>query len=120
MSVINRALQGRVRSFQNEVSLHREMEAAFLGAGFVFKREVMVRGGRLDFLFDDGTALEVKVKLSGNQAVRQVIRYFDDPRVLYVIIVTFKPMEIPLKEYRLPDGTVRKIGVLELWRNSLM
>lgn len=119
-SAIGAALRGRLKSFSNEVVLHREMGDAFRLAGFEFEREVVVKGGRLDFLFKDGTVLEVKVKGSAEEAVRQLVKYFDDPRVLYVIVVTFKPMEMPMREYRMKDGTIRRIGVLELWRNSLL
>lgn len=112
------SLRGRTKSFADEVRLHEEMEKAFTRSGFAFAREVRIAGGRLDFLFADGTALEVKVKGSGPAVCRQVIRYFADPRVRAVIVVSTKPITLPLHAYNALDNTTRPIHLVELWRNA--
>jgi hypothetical protein len=112
------SLQRRTKSFADEVRLHEEMERAFTRSGFTFAREVRVAGGRLDFLFADGTAVEVKVRGSGPAVVRQVIRYFADPRVQSVIVVSVKAITLPLREFVTPTGKIRPIHLVELWRNA--
>lgn len=116
---IANALRGRTTAFSDEIRLHEQMELAFGRAGFVFRREVKVKGGRLDFLFEDGTALEVKVKGSGVAAARQAARYCELDEVEGVIIVSTRPMTLPLAEYVAESGKKKAIGLIELWRNAL-
>lgn len=117
---IQNSLRGRTTAFKDEILLHEQMEAAFLRAGFSFRREVNVKGGRLDFLFDDGTALEVKVKGSGNSVSRQAARYCDLEEIMKVIIVSTRPMTLPLSgDYISPSGKTKRIELVELWKNAL-
>ena len=107
----------RKLSFDREIGFQEQIERALNAAGISHVREMPVPGGKLDFFLPAcGTALELKTKGSGTAVCRQVMRYLEDPRVRGVIVVSTKPMDMPMTECSV-GGEIKPIGILELWRN---
>ena len=73
---------------------------------------------RLLVELDDGTALEVKVRGSAASVVRQILKYFEDPAVASGIIVTTRPLTLPLTSFTDTLGNTRQVHLVELWRNA--
>jgi hypothetical protein len=68
------------------------IEAALLAAGVPFEREVQLGPGeRVDFLVDGGLGVEVKIRCSPAQLLRQLHRYAQHPRIQRLIVVTASP-----------------------------
>lgn len=57
-------------------------------AGIQFEREVVVHGGRIDFLCQDGVGIEVKVDGSMAKLVRQIHAYLTDECIHELLVVT--------------------------------
>ena len=78
--------------FDNEKDLQHGLELVFAKeAGVGFRREVpLTKADIVDFLFDDGVAVEVKVKGSWPLVLRQLLRYAECAEVKAVVLVTSK------------------------------
>lgn len=92
----------------SEDSVQRGIAAVLAEKGVLFRREVPVPGGRLDFLVDvaGGTALEVKIEGSTASLIRQLGRYAELESVRALLVVTTRhrlaqvPREIAGKPVR--------------------
>lgn len=93
-----------------EKELQDVIERVFLRKGVPFQREVRTTGGFIDFVVFDRIVVEIKIKGSGIQAARQVLRYLEDERFDTGVIVTTKAMQIPES---------LNIEVISLWRNFI-
>lgn len=60
----------------DEAELQTAVERLLGGMGFPYKRELRLSArDRVDFMIDDGIALELKVKTDGAALLRQCLRY---------------------------------------------
>lgn len=83
------ALESHAYRFANESQLHDAMAAVLEGIGVSCQREhVAGPRDRFDFLCDGGIVIEVKVKGSLPEAMRQVERYCALDAVQAVILVS--------------------------------
>lgn len=114
---IQRALQGITRAPASEIELHGQIAACLDAAGIPYEREVSTATGPVDFVVDETIALEVKVKGSAISVSRQVIRYLQDDRFSGAVVVTTKPLAMPLESVPVESGGWKQIHVIELWRN---
>ena len=72
----------------SEDELQRGIAEAFDASGIEYEREVRIsKTDRLDFLCG-GIAVEVKIKGSSAEVLRQLFRYAKDPRIERVILAT--------------------------------
>jgi hypothetical protein len=110
------ALRAITQAPASEIELHQKMERCFTAAGIACEREVATETGPVDFVLGGSVALEVKVRGSAMAVCRQVIRYLQDPRFAEAVIVTTRPMTLPLEAVQTPGG-VKPIQLVELWRN---
>lgn len=84
-------LQSRPLPMTSEREAQEAVWALLVGAGVGLEREVRLSSqSRIDFLLDDGTGIEVKVKLAaGRRAyLRQLERYASHDRVQSLILLT--------------------------------
>lgn len=96
----------------SEKELQAWIAAAFLADGLPFEREVATETGPADFVVDKTCLVEVKMHGSAMAAARQVARYLDDDRFACGVVVSTRPMVLPLAEV---GG--KPIHQVELWRN---
>ena len=74
--------------YATEKDLQDSFETVFRERGIPFRREVEIsKRDRLDFLLDDGIALEVKIKGSLPELVRQIARYARHESVREILVV---------------------------------
>ena len=114
---ITSALRTIDRAAVSEVDLHQQIERCLFAAGMLHEREVPTATGPVDFVVHGTTLLEVKVKGSGLVVARQVARYLEDARFAEAVVVTSRPMSLPIEEVTTEYGTVKPIHMIELWRN---
>lgn len=114
---IRRALRHIVMAPQTEAELQEQIGACLTRAGIEFEREVMTATGPVDFVVGV-TVIEIKIKGSSIDVIRQVTRYLDDPRFDAGIIVTTKPFIIPIIDVKTPYK-LKPVRVIELWRQFL-
>lgn len=103
--------------FQNEAELQPEIGRLLKESRIPHMREVRLfdPSGRLDFLTDDGIAIEVKVDGSTNDLARQVMRYTQHIAVKAVLIVTTRSKHRTLAVSAFP----KPVQVLQLIRSGL-
>lgn len=77
--------------FADEYDLQDGIETALVLEDIQFEREVIVKGGRLDFLVEGRLAIEVKVTCPRTQVERQIRRYIDGGQVEGVLVVAMTP-----------------------------
>lgn len=95
--------------FASEAALQAGIGQVLAAAGIPHRREVQVGpAGRLDFLTDEGLAIEVKVDGTAPALARQVLRYAQRPEVHAVLIVTTraKHHEVPPEAFGGKPGRV--------------
>jgi hypothetical protein len=74
--------------FSSELDLQDGLETALVAAKLQFEREkILGPGERADFLIDGGIAMEVKIKGSLSEAIRQVNRYANHGAVSAIILI---------------------------------
>ena len=101
-------LEGYRFDTSNEDAVQRGLASVLAEQRIVFRREVPVPGGRLDFLVDvdGGTAIEVKLDGSTANLIRQLARYAELEGVRSLLVVTTRhrlaqvPREIAGKPVR--------------------
>lgn len=101
-------LEGYRFDASNEDAVQRGIASVLTEQGILFRREVRVPGGRLDFLVDvdGGTAIEVKIDDSTANLIRQLGRYAELEGVHALLVVTTRhrlaqvPREIAGKPVR--------------------
>ncbi len=101
----------------NEVQLQDRIAQILQMAGIVFDRECATATGPVDFIIGD-VALEIKTSGSPTAIARQLIRYLNEERFRSLILVTTRPIALPLSEVETAHGT-KPIHVIDLWRNFL-
>lgn len=75
-------------NFNDEKSLQDGMEVVLIKAGMQYRREFHVnRKDRPDFMLSGGLAIEVKIKGSQSQFLRQASRYLLDNKITALILV---------------------------------
>jgi len=89
-------LEGYRFDASNEDAVQRGIASVLAEGGALFRREVPVPGGRLDFLVD-GIAIEVKVDGSTASLIRQLGRYaeLEDVRALLVVTTRHRLAQVP-------------------------
>lgn len=121
IDAIERALEGRTRSFRDEIALHGEIAAALRAAGIGFEQEVTVPGvGRVDFVIEETIATEVKAQGCGLGPVRQLFRYLEDRRFTMGLLLTCRATPLPVRHFERSDGSTVPVYKIELWRNALL
>lgn len=108
-------LQGFRFRFVTEKDLQDGIEAALREGRFSYRREVTIsERDRPDFLLDGGVAIEVKIKGSLSELLRQAARYVEHPDVIGILVVG-SPHWLPRVPETLcekPVQSVRLIGSL--------
>lgn len=97
--------------FADEYDLQDGIAEALRLAEVPFERELIVKGGRLDFLVegdDSKLAIEVKVTCPRRQVERQITRYIEGGQVEGVLVVamTTKAAALPEEIAGKPVSTV--------------
>ncbi len=110
---IAEALKGIRQHPQDEKDLQSTIARCLTAAGIPFSREVLTSTGPVDFVVGT-TAIEIKIRGSATDVARQIIRYLDDERFTEGIIITTRPMLIPIQK-----SGEKPIRVIDLWRNFL-
>lgn len=83
-------------TLSSEKALQAEMETVFLRSGLAFRREVrLAPGDIIDFLFDDGIGLEVKIKGGKMDIYSQCVRYCASPDIRSLVLATNVAMGFP-------------------------
>lgn len=76
-------------SCSDESQFQAGIEQVLVGAGIKFVREFRLSpSDRVDFMVDDGLAVEAKVQGSFSEVIRQLHRYAQHPEVREVLLVT--------------------------------
>lgn len=89
----------------NELELHEGIAAVLARAGIGFVREVRLDArSRVDFLTDDGVAIEVKVDGSAEDVGRQLERYAQHERVTGVVLASSRSKHWPLRALKVIAG----------------
>ena len=101
----------------NEVLLQDRIAQILAKDGIVFDRECSTATGPVDFVIGD-VALEIKTAGSPTAIARQLIRYLNDDRFGSLILITTRPIALPVTEVETDQGT-KPIHVIDLWRNFL-
>ncbi|WP_053235947.1 hypothetical protein [Sandaracinus amylolyticus] len=97
---VTTALRSRAFLAANEHELHEGIESALRYDGVEFEREVRLDArSRVDFLTDDGVAIEVKVDGAVGEVARQLERYARSPRVTSVVLVTTRARHLTLRSF---------------------
>lgn len=103
--------------FANEKDLQAGLHATYVKESAVpCRREVaLTKKDIVDFLFDDGVAVEVKIKGSWPLVLRQLLRYAERAEVKALVLVTAK-----IRLGILPDELRGKpLVVVALWKSFL-
>ena len=80
----------------DEKSAQVALQAAFLADGIPHEREFSLsKADIVDFLIEGGIALEMKLKGSRSQILRQIERYAEHDQVQEIILLTGRCMHIP-------------------------
>lgn len=88
---VTRAIQGHRYRFTSEAELQAGIDQVLRDAGLEFRREcVLSDTDRLDFFVDDRVAVEIKIKGSLTELMRQVAYYAEYPQIESVVVVTSK------------------------------
>lgn len=94
---------------EDEKRTQSEIEAVFAShPGFAFEREVHVAGGIIDFLAGD-TGIEVKLKGQAAQIIRQLAGYAQDPGISGLVLVSAKPIALPVHLHGKPLALVNLV-----------
>lgn len=111
-----------MRRFRPRTSNERDYSADFLNAMVEFGWQIIPEHrnskGRVDFLIiapgEERLAVELKVKGTGQSAIRQLAGYLETGDYDQGIVVTAKPFPFPpLIDWECEDGTIRKISIIE-------
>lgn len=98
MDAVAKLLREHRFHFANEVELHNGIELVLTDAGHSVQREVRLTAHeRIDFIIDGRLGIEVKIKGSTTDLMRQAIRYAGRPELDGLLVVT------TLARHRLPD-----------------
>lgn len=107
-----------LRSYTFRASTEKRLQDAIAMAlsesGLGFAREVVAGADRFDFVVDGGVVVEVKIKGSYSEAVRQGARYGSHEFVRAVILATTKRWRAPAAEF---EGV--QVEVIHLRRRGL-
>lgn len=78
-------------NYQKEKDLQDGIETVLRAAGVEFEREKnLVEFGTIDFLLRGGIGIEVKIKGSPADVIRQLHRYAQSPQIASLVLVTGK------------------------------
>ncbi len=78
-------------NFVHEKELQAALEQAFDAAELTFEREVVLsKKDRIDFLFEGGLGVEVKIDGSLSNLIRQLHRYVAHDQITSLLVVTNK------------------------------
>lgn len=105
-------------AYSNEKELQDVISDAFTSNNIPHQREVESGRGFIDFVVFENVIVEIKIKGSALQVTRQVIRYLEDDRFRSAIIITTKPMILPMSEIKI-NGEIKKIESIDLWRQFM-
>ncbi len=95
-----------------ERALQDGIEAALREGQILYAREVALNSSdRPDFLLPDGTVIEIKIKGSLAEALRQVHRYARSPRVTALLVVG-TPHWLPRLPERIGGKPLRSLRLL--------
>ena len=103
------ALRGKRFRYNTERDLHEGLSAALDAGGVAHRREVVVPGGRIDFVVDR-LGIEVKVKGSAVALERQVGKYALAEELDEFLIITTR---------RTHDAVPRTIGGKRVWVHTI-
>lgn len=96
MNKIIRLLQSNRFSLTDEKQTQRQIASVLDAAGVKYEREVTLAPGDIvDFLLDEGLAIEVKIKGQRKAIYRQLERYAKSERVSCLLLATAVAMGLP-------------------------
>ena len=99
-----------------EEDLQEGIRRVLVKASVPFKREFPLGdAGRIDFLVCGSIGLEVKVKGSNSEVIRQIQRYAERPEITEIVVVTTRAVHINLPS-RLRG---KPVTVVCLWEAAL-
>ncbi len=88
MSSITQALENKRFRFTCEDDLQQGIAIALQFAGLPYEREVVLsKRDRPDFVVDQRLAIEIKIKGTLAQALRQISRYSEHPQIEAILLV---------------------------------
>lgn len=91
-----RMIQGRRIAYGDEEELQSIIGGILAAEGVNFRREVRLSASeRVDFLIDDGLVVEVKLKGSHYNVLRQLQRYAKHAMVEAIVLLRPSPMNVP-------------------------
>lgn len=89
VAAVHKALVARRYRPVNEAAVQKDVAAALADTGLPVVAEYPLSSrDRPDFLVADHVAVEVKVRGTTNDVLRQLARYASDPRVAAVVLAT--------------------------------
>lgn len=105
-------LEGFRYDLSSEDSVQRGLAVALMDIGVRAEREVQVECGRLDFLSEDGVAIEVKLHGSTNDLLRQLARYaqLDEVKSLLVVTTRHRLAQLPTELGGKPVNVALLVG----------
>lgn len=96
IDVIVKSLSSARLPMEDEKALQSAIAVRLGSARIVHEREVRVTGGVIDFLIPSaGIGIEVKIKGTAADVLRQLRGYADDERIRRLVLVTSKPFAMP-------------------------
>lgn len=91
-----RVLSQYAFSLNDEKKLQAEISEALQAHNINHKREVpLTKKDIIDFLFEDGTGLEIKIKGQRFSIYRQLKRYAENDRISGIVLATAISMGLP-------------------------
>ena len=119
ISAISRAVSSIRAIPPDEARLQDMIACCFRERGIPYAREVFTATGPVDFVAWEEVAIEVKMKGSAVAVNRQLLRYLEDARFLEAVLITTRPMVLPLRRLSMGGGAVKPIHVVDMWKNFL-
>ena len=117
VEVLATALSFISQAPNSESELQDQIEDAFKQRGVEYLREVRTATGPVDFMVGEA-AIEIKVKGSPVEVMRQIVRYLADDRFTQAILITTKPMRLPMDHVNTIHGK-KPVFVIDLWRQFI-
>lgn len=118
-TTIDQTLKAHRLPFGDEIACHRTIALLLEAAGFTVEREVQLSGarGRIDFYMPaERIGIEVKVKGSPTEIVRQLSRYAQAPEIHTLMLVTGRARLGQLLPAELHG---KPLHVVATWRGGL-
>lgn len=110
---IGTALAGCRFAFEDEKTLQADIAIQLKALGVKAWREVPIAGGGIiDFMLDDGTGIEVKIKGRQAEILRQLAHYAADPKITRLIVAASIPLRLP---QTLAGKPVHHIDLARAW-----